>query len=92
MIQLHARKLKMDFADYVREINVVPVAISYEFEPCEKAKANEQYHKANSVNILKLKAKILKVLSKDLQLIKGMYIFHLVSQLEKTVIRLSNSL
>ena len=46
MIQLHARKLKMDFADYVREINVVPVAISYEFEPCEKAKANEQYHKA----------------------------------------------
>lgn len=46
MLQLHGRKLKMDFADYVKSINVVPVAISYEFEPCEKAKAKEQYHKA----------------------------------------------
>jgi glycerol-3-phosphate O-acyltransferase len=46
MLQLHGRKLKMEFADYVKAINVVPVAISYEFEPCEKAKAKEQYHKA----------------------------------------------
>lgn len=46
MIQLHGRKLKMEFADYVNSLNIVPVAISYEFEPCEKAKAKEQYHKA----------------------------------------------
>jgi 1-acyl-sn-glycerol-3-phosphate acyltransferase len=53
MIQLHGRKQKMDFADYVAQLNIVPVAISYEFEPCEKAKANEQYHKAKFGEYLK---------------------------------------
>lgn len=47
MLQLHGRKLKLDFADYVKTLRIVPVSISYEFEPCERAKANELFHRAN---------------------------------------------
>ncbi len=45
MIQLQGRKQKIEFADYVRKLNIVPVSISYQFEPCGIAKAKEQYHK-----------------------------------------------
>ena len=31
------------FADYIRELNIVPVSISYEWDPCDKTKANELY-------------------------------------------------
>lgn len=34
------------FADFVRELNIVPVAISYEWDPCDVAKARELFHKA----------------------------------------------
>lgn len=34
------------FADFVRELNIVPVSISYEWDPCDLAKARELYHKA----------------------------------------------
>lgn len=33
-------------ADFVRELNIVPVAISYEWDPCDVAKARELYEKA----------------------------------------------
>ncbi|OBT08017.1 acyltransferase [Vibrio sp. UCD-FRSSP16_10] len=46
MIQLEGRKRKMSFADYVRSIKIVPVAISYEIDPCDIAKANELHQKA----------------------------------------------
>ncbi len=34
------------FADFVRELNIVPVAISYEWDPCDESKARELYEKA----------------------------------------------
>ena len=34
------------FADFVRELNIVPVSISYEWDPCDVAKARELYEKA----------------------------------------------
>jgi 1-acyl-sn-glycerol-3-phosphate acyltransferase len=46
MIQLEGRKRKMDFAEYVKSLKIVPVAISYEVDPCDVAKANELYQKA----------------------------------------------
>lgn len=41
------------FADFVRELNIVPVAISYEWDPCDVAKARELYHKATHGNYQK---------------------------------------
>jgi 1-acyl-sn-glycerol-3-phosphate acyltransferase len=38
-----SRPKSVDFADFVRELHIVPVAISYEWDPCDSAKANELY-------------------------------------------------
>ncbi|CAM4133451.1 1-acyl-sn-glycerol-3-phosphate acyltransferase [Vibrio neonatus] len=46
MIQLEGRKRKMSFSDYVKSLKIVPVAISYEIDPCDIAKANELHQKA----------------------------------------------
>lgn len=32
------------YADYVKELNIVPVAISYEYDPCDVMKARERYY------------------------------------------------
>lgn len=40
MFHLSERK-KLSFADYMRSISVVPVAISYEKDPCDRLKARE---------------------------------------------------
>ena len=45
MLQLHGRKKRMDFAEYIKHLKIVPVAISYQYEPCVIAKANEIFHK-----------------------------------------------
>lgn len=47
MLQLQGRKQKKEFADYVRELKIVPVSISYQYEPCAIAKAKELHHKQN---------------------------------------------
>lgn len=45
MLQLNGRKLKLPFAEYVRQLKIVPVSISYQYEPCAVSKARELYHK-----------------------------------------------
>lgn len=42
MITLNKPKAE-SFADYVRELRIVPVSISYELDPCDAAKARELY-------------------------------------------------
>jgi hypothetical protein len=42
MITLNKPKTE-SFADYVRELRIVPVSISYELDPCDAAKARELY-------------------------------------------------
>jgi hypothetical protein len=34
---------KVPLADYINELNIVPVSISYEYDPCDEAKAKELY-------------------------------------------------
>lgn len=34
---------KNPLADYINELNIVPVSISYEYDPCDEAKAKELY-------------------------------------------------
>ncbi|WP_199886160.1 1-acyl-sn-glycerol-3-phosphate acyltransferase [Pseudoalteromonas sp. T1lg23B] len=45
MLQLQGRKLKLPFDEYVRTLKIVPVSISYQYEPCAIAKAKELVHK-----------------------------------------------
>lgn len=45
MFHVEGRKHKIDFADYIRSLNIVPVSISYEYDPCDSAKALELHQK-----------------------------------------------
>ncbi|WP_019617079.1 1-acyl-sn-glycerol-3-phosphate acyltransferase [Psychromonas ossibalaenae] len=46
MFYVNGKKKKIAFPDYIRQLNIVPVAVSYEFDPCDKQKAQELYDKA----------------------------------------------
>ncbi|WP_199911821.1 1-acyl-sn-glycerol-3-phosphate acyltransferase [Dongshaea marina] len=41
MFYMNGKKQKVPFADYIRSLNLVPVSISYEYDPGDAAKANE---------------------------------------------------
>ncbi len=41
MFYMHGKKQKIPFSDYLRELNIVPVTISYEYDPGDIAKAKE---------------------------------------------------
>ena len=45
MLTLSQRDGGMAFSDFIRRLNIVPVAISYEFDPCDRLKAMELYKK-----------------------------------------------
>ena len=44
MLQLYGRKLKLPFDEYIKQLKIVPVSISYQYEPCAVAKAKELVH------------------------------------------------
>jgi hypothetical protein len=46
MFYVNGKKKKIPFVDYINKLNIVPVAISYEFDPCDQQKAQELYDKA----------------------------------------------
>ena len=46
MFYVNGKKKKIAFADYINQLNIVPVAVSYEFDPCDQQKAQELYDKA----------------------------------------------
>ncbi|WP_428773458.1 1-acyl-sn-glycerol-3-phosphate acyltransferase [Vibrio sp.] len=46
MFHVEGRRQKIAFPDYIKSLKIVPVAISYENDPCDLAKAKELYEKA----------------------------------------------
>ncbi len=45
MFHLYGRQLKLSFRDYIAGLNLVPVAISYEYDPSDLSKARELYER-----------------------------------------------
>ncbi len=45
MFHVEGRKQKTSFSDYIKTLKIVPVAISYEHDPCDLAKATELHAK-----------------------------------------------
>lgn len=45
MISLYGRQKKQDFKEYMGSLNIVPVSITYEYDPNDLAKAKELYEK-----------------------------------------------
>jgi len=46
MFYVNGKKKKIEFGDYIKQLNIVPVAVSYEFDPCDQQKAQELHDKA----------------------------------------------
>ncbi len=58
MLHIHNKKQKIPFAESMRLLNIVPVAISYEYDPCDvlkaseiQARATEQYVKRENEDV-----------------------------------------
>jgi len=61
MIYLNSRKNKVPFNEMVKKMNIVPVSISYQYDPCDISKGREQIHKLKHAGAYK-KAKYEDVL------------------------------
>ena len=48
MFYMAGKQKKLPFASYMQQLNIVPVAISYEFDPGDEAKARELVERAQS--------------------------------------------
>ncbi|MDX9873399.1 MAG: 1-acyl-sn-glycerol-3-phosphate acyltransferase [Spongiibacteraceae bacterium] len=46
MIAMAQDKASESFAEFIRQLRIVPVAISYEFDPCDELKARELHERA----------------------------------------------
>ncbi|MEM6583894.1 MAG: 1-acyl-sn-glycerol-3-phosphate acyltransferase [Pseudomonadota bacterium] len=53
MLSMSREKSEEDFGAHMRSLNIVPVAISYELDPCDARKANELYQLAQTGNYQK---------------------------------------
>lgn len=71
MLKLHGRKLKMPFDDYVRKLKIVPVSISYQFEPCAVAKAKELVHKREFGQYVKAQGEDIESILEGIRTDKG---------------------
>lgn len=48
MFYLHERKSQPDFSAFIKSCNIVPVAVSYEKDPCDRLKGWELYRKGKT--------------------------------------------
>lgn len=53
MLAMSQDKKSESFSDYINALHIVPVAISYELDPCDAAKAKELYETAVNGNYVK---------------------------------------
>tara|TARA_R110001592_G_scaffold295594_2_gene565753 strand:- start:113333 stop:114553 length:1221 start_codon:yes stop_codon:yes gene_type:complete len=47
MLSMSRHKATQEFADHIESLTIVPVAISYELDPCDALKANELYQRSS---------------------------------------------
>jgi 1-acyl-sn-glycerol-3-phosphate acyltransferase len=55
MLHLSERK-NIPFSDFINKINIVPVSISYEYDPCDELKANELWTLKQNQNLYEKEA------------------------------------
>ncbi|RBW46635.1 1-acyl-sn-glycerol-3-phosphate acyltransferase [Psychromonas sp. B3M02] len=48
MFYVNGKKQKIPFDEYIKSLNIVPVAVSYELDPCDQQKARELYELSES--------------------------------------------
>lgn len=71
MLQLQGRKLKLPFSEYVKQLKVVPVSISYQYEPCAISKAKELVHKREHGEYVKAEGEDIESIIEGMRSDKG---------------------
>jgi hypothetical protein len=71
MIAMSQDKKTESFAEFINKLHIVPVAISYELDPCDGAKAQELYEKAESGNYQKAEHEDVENIAKGITGEKG---------------------
>lgn len=66
-----AKPKNVSFAEYIRSLHIVPVAISYEWDPCDVAKANELHAKRAQGSYLKGEHEDVQSIAKGISGFKG---------------------
>ena len=81
MLALSKQK-PQSFAEAIRELNIVPVAISYEWDPCDVAKACELASKAENGVYEKAEHEDIASIARGIQGEKGLVSFHFGEMLD----------
>ena len=71
MFMLAKRKVQRPFGELIKSFNIVPVSISYEYDPCDFLKAKELYHIDQTGHYTKPEGEDLISLAKGLGEFKG---------------------
>ncbi len=71
MFNVSRRDKQTAFADNIRSLNIVPVSISYEFDPCDCSKARELFEKQQTGEYLKADDEDLKSIVMGIEGYKG---------------------
>ena len=71
MLTMAQNKAEESFADFVNRLHIVPIAISYEYDPCDGAKARELYEKATLGSYRKAEHEDLKSIALGITGTKG---------------------
>lgn len=71
MLQMHNRGKEKSFSNSIHNLHIMPVAISYEYDPCDQRKANELYNKQQSGQYQKVKNEDLLSIAEGIEGFKG---------------------
>lgn len=71
MLTMAQDKKAQTFSEFVNDLHIVPIAISYEYDPCDGAKARELYEKATQGHYQKAEHEDLKSIALGISGAKG---------------------
>ena len=71
MFHMSHRAANISFADSIRSMNIVPVAISYEYDPCDEMKARELYETDRNGHYTKSESEDMLSIVKGIEGFKG---------------------
>lgn len=71
MLAMSQHKQTESFSDYINSLNIVPIAISYEFDPCDGAKAQELFQTASTGSYQKAEHEDVDSIAKGITGAKG---------------------
>lgn len=83
MFYINGKQQQIEFTDYMRSLQIVPVCLSYEYDPCDAAKANELYQLATEGNYQKTEFEDIESIIKGIVGYKGRVHVHFGAVLEK---------